>query len=453
MFNQKLGFSARLREHIKFSKVKLLNFSGTQKPLARVITFPSPHIFFRSRKQKSGNFLQDAYVEAIWKNRSFYSKIFLYLSLLLWPIVFLVQSTWLTSKNGRIVSKRHGISISKQLRGQLNAAWNHGLLPQSYYAFDMFLQPPNIAGSGYHMRDELKGFVFSNMLAPQMQRKLFSANNKLKFRTLCRAANLPTPAEHLVLKPTTNIKTVSLPKTDIFIKLHNAMRGIGAECWKYNGDHRYYSDQHSLFASETEILSRLHSDQQTFIIQERLYNANEIADLSSGALCSIRVITMINERDEIEVTDAVLRMGRGNNVTTDHVCNGGIMAPISLQTGKLGQASDSGVNAALGWIDHHPDTGGQISGRQVPNWQEVVELCLKAHESYRPRRLIGWDVALTSRGTMLIESNATPSMDMVQRCSRKTFGSSRLLQLFEYHVSKTIGFDNKDAITLIGTRL
>jgi uncharacterized membrane protein len=154
-----------------------------------------------------------------------------------------------------------------------------------------------------------------------------------------------------------------------------------------------------------------------------------IADLSNGALATVRVITCRNERGEIEVTNAVLRMARGNNTVVDNFHAGGIAAKVNLQSGVLGRATDLGVRTTTAWCETHPDTGARILGRTLPFWSDTLDLVRRAHAVFSDRMFIGWDVAVLQDGPQLIEGNGAPDLDIIQRTHQEPVGNAQLGQI------------------------
>jgi hypothetical protein len=175
------------------------------------------------------------------------------------------------------------------------------------------------------------------------------------------------------------------------------------------------------------LLDRLRglSSVQPYLVQERATNHPAMRDLSNGALNTIRIITCLDEHDRPEIIAAVLRMAVGDNVTVDNVHAGGLAASVDLREGRLSAATDMGVDAHLGWIDHHPDTGARIAGRVLPMWPEVGELVRTAHVAFRDWAVIGWDVAIMADRPRLVEGNSGPDIDLVQRPLRMSFGDAR----------------------------
>ncbi|ODT84244.1 MAG: hypothetical protein ABS69_04025 [Nitrosomonadales bacterium SCN 54-20] len=57
---------------------------------------------------------------------------------------------------------------------------------------------------------------------------------------------------------------------------------------------------------------RLESRQKAFLVQPRLLNHEDIADLAKGTLATVRVMSCCNERGEFEVTNAAFQMALKN---------------------------------------------------------------------------------------------------------------------------------------------
>src|SRR6185369_12906584 len=93
-----------------------------------------------------------------------------------------------------------------------------------------------------------------------------------------------------------------------------------------------------------------------------------------------------------------------------------------------------GLDPTLGWITRHPDTHAQITGTILPMWEAALSLALRAHRSFADRALVGWDIALTADGPVIVEGNGAPDLDIVQRFYRRglmdgSFAKSLCVQL------------------------
>ncbi len=56
-------------------------------------------------------------------------------------------------------------------------------------------------------------------------------------------------------------------------------------------------------------------------------------------------------------------------------------------------------------VERHPTTGLNLLGVQPPMWNDIVNLGKKAALAFLPSRCLGWDIAMTSAGPVLIEAN------------------------------------------------
>jgi hypothetical protein len=127
-------------------------------------------------------------------------------------------------------------------------------------------------------------------------------------------------------------------------------------------------------------------------------------------------------------------MAVGKNVVVDNAHAGGIAAAVDVATGVLGPASDLGISARLGWLDHHPTTGARITGMKLPYWDSLRSLVTRAHSTVRGAVVLGWDVAITPDGPLLIEANGGPGLEIMQRANRQGFSRGRFGQLLAHHL-------------------
>lgn len=98
---------------------------------------------------------------------------------------------------------------------------------------------------------------------------------------------------------------------------------------------------------------------------------------------------------------SILRIGQGNTFV-DNGGAGGILAPIDLETGIIHSIP---MDKLLNKYIIHPDTGVQIIGYKIPRWNEAIALARKLAYVVPSVRYVGWDLALTDDGWIMIEGN------------------------------------------------
>lgn len=154
-----------------------------------------------------------------------------------------------------------------------------------------------------------------------------------------------------------------------------------------------------LIVSDVEDTIRYCIDNKLDTIEEPIVQHPDMNKLYPDSINTVRLITFIKD-DEVNILGATLRIGNGGYV--DNAGSGGIFASIDTNTGKLDSvAFDKTGNK----IEKHPITNQTIRDFQIPFWSQVINLCKKAALKVPDVRTVGWDVALTEKGPILIEGN------------------------------------------------
>lgn len=136
---------------------------------------------------------------------------------------------------------------------------------------------------------------------------------------------------------------------------------------------------------------------EEFIVQHR-----DLATLSDTGLNTVRIITQINAKGEVDFIGPTLRITVNSPV--DNMAVGNIAAPIDITTGKIkGKGAYQDIRKEP--VDVHPVTGIPLIGFQVPYWHEVLKLCREAALHNTRNKSIGWDVAITNDGPSFVEGN------------------------------------------------
>jgi hypothetical protein len=66
----------------------------------------------------------------------------------------------------------------------------------------------------------------------------------------------------------------------------------------------------------------------------------------------------------------------------------------------------------------------------------VAALAERAHRVTRDRVLVGWDIAITPSGPVLLEGNSYPDVHYPQRIYRRPYGEMRVGQLLGHHMGR-----------------
>ena len=138
------------------------------------------------------------------------------------------------------------------------------------------------------------------------------------------------------------------------------------------------------------------------LIEEFVYQHYKLQKLAPRGLNTIRIITQINKNNEVDIIGTILRLSIDSN--TDNLSVGNAAASIDLKTGIVDRKAVYGDFTKKD-IDVHPISGVRIVGFKIPFWEECIQLVKNAALHSLENKSIGWDVAVTDNGPILIEGN------------------------------------------------
>lgn len=244
--------------------------------------------------------------------------------------------------------------------------------------------------------------------------------DKERFARSCADLGLPTPAVAAVLRRSSDRETTARDWSrqmqeravgDFVVKPISGQRGIGVHVLRRTADG--VDDMRGGLLTWDELVRRLEREPHAaYLVQRRVPCHPSLRDVSaSEALQSVRVVTLVGADERPQILYSLLRIAVGSTLTD------GFRAEDSSSTGNLiARVDDAGRLArpvaeapggfGLARVDRHPVTGFGLTGWRVPEWESVRALALEAAAAFPPLRTVGWDIAPTPGGAVLIEGNA-----------------------------------------------
>ncbi len=186
-------------------------------------------------------------------------------------------------------------------------------------------------------------------------------------------------------------------KEYIFAKPDNGSSGNGIEKLKVSN----YKNLNELYNYIKE--------KQFGVVEELITQHENLNKISPNSVNSYRIVTIVINNKPMCVY-AVFKMGTGTHFV-DNSSNGGIFAPIDLNTGKINNIALSEHGEIF---KKHPNTGIEIVGYQLPFVKEAIDLCYEATKEIKEIKFAGWDIAITPTGPVIVEGNDYPSYDFWQ---------------------------------------
>jgi Sugar-transfer associated ATP-grasp len=256
--------------------------------------------------------------------------------------------------------------------------------------------------------------------------------DKVLFYERCLARDISTPPVLAVIAAyTTKRSGVALQTVETATQLNDLLRGFGNRTLIIKDQHGAWGKgvllvsvrdgriiQHTgeEFTAD-EIIRHCLEHQADFIVQDFLRADDRVKSIMPGpALGTFRMVTVSQaEGAEVAVPYAFAKIPVAGNITDNfyHGSTGNLICGIQVETGRLMTAwgANSGKHGQLVEVDTHPNTGLLLPGFEIPSWAQMLAAAKRAAAAFPELRTLGWDVALTSDGIVMLEANCNYDPD------------------------------------------
>ena len=165
-----------------------------------------------------------------------------------------------------------------------------------------------------------------------------------------------------------------------------------------------------------------------YIFQAHLKPHRDIAEVCGERVATVRLITLDNGNGP-EIFRAAWKVPVGDSVA-DNYWRGNVLTSLDIEMGRVRRAyRPDGVWSTE--VTAHPDSAISLSGFQLPLWKETVALTLDAASTLPHVPLVGWDIAVTDEGPVIVEPNHTPDFILPQIADRRGVLDERLTAAIE----------------------
>lgn len=281
-------------------------------------------------------------------------------------------------------SKRSGKSKASVLSCFIHDFIVYGINPKEYYWFHFDGKSP----------DQKKTFFTKKMFNQMMRR-----NNNPAFVQILNDKYIfsQTFAEFTGRKVIRSGKNMATD--DLLLILADTERVIYKPTFGSGGENAQVFEKADY--PDVETLAEKLRSLPDGVVEQWIKQNEAMSAAYPDAVNCIRVATLY--RDGVcHWLGAVFTLGRDHNKITN-AFQGALFGLVDLDTGVV--ATDL-CNYSDELFTAHPDTGFVAKGFQVPYWKEVLELTAKAAAVVPQVGYIGWDVAISEDGPVLIEGNS-----------------------------------------------
>lgn len=157
----------------------------------------------------------------------------------------------------------------------------------------------------------------------------------------------------------------------------------------------------------------------------------EIASRFGPRLATARVVVLMGVSGPI-IHRAVLRIPAGQNMIDNFQkgASGNLLGAIEIDTGLISNVIGL-KKTRLETIPAHPDTGEQIIGFALPDWQKAKEMCIQAAPLFPGIKYQSWDIAFTDQGPQTMEVNSGGDVDVLQLASGRGIADAVWWEVFQ----------------------
>lgn len=147
-------------------------------------------------------------------------------------------------------------------------------------------------------------------------------------------------------------------------------------------------------------------DLDNYLILEYCEQADFLKKIFPDSPNTLRILTIYPEKEKPYMVHAFLRIGTKRSQPVDNLSQGGLTSEIDLEKGKLSKAAQFFPGGELKWHKKHPDTGFELEGFEIPNWETIKKKLQRVFSELYDFNLVIWDVLITNdESFVIIEGN------------------------------------------------
>ncbi len=164
-------------------------------------------------------------------------------------------------------------------------------------------------------------------------------------------------------------------------------------------------------------------ENKQLLVEEQIVQSKELNEINPNVVNSFRIVTLVKDGKACILRNA-LRVNQDKSEIIG--CTNDLYFSFS-EDGKI----DSNVIDDYGNVyDKHPLTGKKFSDIRVKDVKEAFEMCKKAALEVQEVRYVGWDVAFSDKGPVIVEGNEYPGYGILQfyKLKNKRIGHLKEIQ-------------------------
>lgn len=149
-------------------------------------------------------------------------------------------------------------------------------------------------------------------------------------------------------------------------------------------------------------------ENKQLLLEEYIIQHPEMSKLYPVAVNTLRIVS-VTKNENTHIMFRSIRMGNSGNVV-DNFNHGGLFTTIEPN----GFIAKPAVDKKGTVYSAHPYTNTPIIGFEIPMFQEAIEYVKQMCAEIPEVGYVGWDIAITEKGPVVVEANPFPGHDIYQ---------------------------------------
>jgi len=318
-------------------------------------------------------------------------------------------------------------SIYKQLIDLLTLTYRTKYWPHNYFKYKGYLKEKSISEIEKYLPGRLFDCLRDDLLNDSDYVKL--VDNKYLFNRILWNNNIPATAvlgRHIkgvgffdLDNKKVNSKIFKQKVIDDFVikPVIGSAQGSGVDVIDFNHSDRHPYSYRGMKLSWDTFVDQLNDPEMAdeLLFEGKVIQHKTISDIYAKSINTIRIDSLRLKNGDILILSASLRVGRNGRLIDNWSGEqGGIAVGVNIVNGRVNEV---GFDYYLKKYQRHPDTNYKFNDFQIPYWDRLIEIVKKSASLFPQINSLGWDIAITENGPLIIEVNSDYTIQLCQSCN------------------------------------
>jgi len=144
---------------------------------------------------------------------------------------------------------------------------------------------------------------------------------------------------------------------------------------------------------------------EALIFESVVHQTKQFSDFNTSSVNTVRFMTTLWPDGTARIVATFIKIGRAGKCVDNAGGGGNVDVCVDTETGEIKYAIQFDGWKNIKEIEKHPDSGNQLNGIVIENWDFIKSEILKYQQVFPYCKAAGWDIAITDDGPVVIEVN------------------------------------------------